>query len=145
MDHKYKALLQNIPTRHVITAIAKPAELPQQIAKLRNLDINNFFILGSLQSIRDVLGEFLMKIKCFESVTFVNNTNSCIDSAMDEYFQRNFAWHAITQFGGEVTCNCKNATIIFLKPIPDQSSKDRLGLMVNLILLSKVNTHLILI
>lgn len=57
MDHKYKALLQNIPTRHVITAIAKPADRPQQIAKLRNLDINNFFILGSLQSIRDVLGE----------------------------------------------------------------------------------------
>lgn len=56
MDHKYKALLQNIPTRHVITAIAKPADRPQQIAKLRNLDINNFFILGSLQSIRDVLG-----------------------------------------------------------------------------------------
>lgn len=56
MDHKYKALLQNIPTRHVITAIAKPAERPQQIAKLRSLDINNFFILGSLQSIRDVLG-----------------------------------------------------------------------------------------
>lgn len=57
MDHKYKALLQNIPTRHVITAIAKPADRPQQIAKLRNLDINNFFILGSLQSIRDVLGK----------------------------------------------------------------------------------------
>lgn len=56
MDHKYKALLQNIPTRHVITAIAKPADRPQQIAKLRNLDINNFFILGSLHSIRDVLG-----------------------------------------------------------------------------------------
>lgn len=59
MDHKYKALLQNIPTRHVITAIAKPADRPQQITKLRNLDINNFFILGSLQSIRDVLGGFL--------------------------------------------------------------------------------------
>lgn len=57
MDHKYKALLQNIPTRHVITSIAKPADRPQQIAKLRNLDINNFFILGSLQSIRDVLGK----------------------------------------------------------------------------------------
>lgn len=59
MDHKYKALLQNIPTRHVITAIAKPADRQQQISKLRNLDINNFFILGSLQSIREVLGRFL--------------------------------------------------------------------------------------
>lgn len=57
MDHKYKALLQNIPTRHVITAIAPPADREQQIEKLRNLDINNFFILGSLTSIKAVLGE----------------------------------------------------------------------------------------
>lgn len=57
MDHKYKALLQNIPTRHVITAIAGPADREQQIEKLRNLDINNFFILGSLTSIKAVLGE----------------------------------------------------------------------------------------
>lgn len=57
MDHKYKALLQNIPTRHVITAITKSADRQQQISKLRNLDINNFFILGSMQSIREVLGK----------------------------------------------------------------------------------------
>lgn len=56
MDHKYKALLQNIPTRHVITAIADEADRRQQIEKLRNLDINNFFILGSLSSIKAVLG-----------------------------------------------------------------------------------------
>lgn len=57
MDHKYKALLQNIPTRHVITAIAASSDREQQIEKLRNLDINNFFILGSLASIKAVLGE----------------------------------------------------------------------------------------
>lgn len=57
MDHKYKALLQNIPTRHVITAIAADdADRRQQIEKLRNLDINNFFVLGSLSSIKSVLG-----------------------------------------------------------------------------------------
>jgi ionotropic glutamate receptor len=60
VDHKYKALLQNIPTRHVITAIApsKPA-ITEQIVKLRNLDINNYFILGKLESIKLVLGERL--------------------------------------------------------------------------------------
>lgn len=58
MDHKYKALLQNIPTRHVITAIAAVGDRAQQIEKLRNLDINNFFILGSLASIKDVLGKY---------------------------------------------------------------------------------------
>lgn len=46
VDHKYKALLQNIPTRHVITAIANDKERADQLVKLRNLDINNYFILG---------------------------------------------------------------------------------------------------
>lgn len=57
VDHKYKALLQNIPTRHVITAIANDRERTEQITKLRNLDINNYFILGTLDSIKKVLGE----------------------------------------------------------------------------------------
>lgn len=57
MDHKYKALLQNIPTRHVITTIAKDKELKDQIDKLRNLDIVNFFIVGSPNSIKSVLGK----------------------------------------------------------------------------------------
>lgn len=59
VDHKYKALLQNIPTRHVITAIANDRDRADQIEKLRNLDINNFFVLGTLQSIKNVLGECL--------------------------------------------------------------------------------------
>lgn len=60
VDHKYKALLQNIPTRHVITAIANDRDRAEQIEKLRNLDINNFFVLGTLQSIKNVLGECLL-------------------------------------------------------------------------------------
>jgi glutamate receptor, ionotropic, invertebrate len=58
VDHKYKALLQNIPTRHVITAIAGEKDRAEQLVKLRNLDINNYFILGTLESIKKVLGEF---------------------------------------------------------------------------------------
>jgi glutamate receptor, ionotropic, invertebrate len=57
VDHKYKALLQNIPTRHVITAIAKDGDREEQLVKLRNLDINNYFILGTVESIKKVLGE----------------------------------------------------------------------------------------
>lgn len=58
VDHKYKALLQNIPTRHVITAIAPTkASITEQIVKLRNLDINNYFILGKIESIKTVLGK----------------------------------------------------------------------------------------
>lgn len=55
IDHKYKSLLQNLPTRHVITTITKD-DKRKQIVKLRNLDINNFFVLGSLKSTREVLG-----------------------------------------------------------------------------------------
>lgn len=58
MNHKYKALLQNIPTRHVIFPIAAPPDRTHQIEELRNLDINNFFILGRLTSIRAVLGKY---------------------------------------------------------------------------------------
>lgn len=58
MEHKYKALLQNIQTRHVITTVAKgERERSEQILKLRNLDMNNFFILGSLRTISQVLGK----------------------------------------------------------------------------------------
>lgn len=58
VDHKYKALLQNIPTRHVITAIAPTkTSITEQIVKLRNLDINNYFILGKIESIKSVLGK----------------------------------------------------------------------------------------
>lgn len=59
MDHKYKALLQNIPTRHVITAI-NVEQRAEQIEKLRNLDINNFFVLGGLTSIKEVLGKKIL-------------------------------------------------------------------------------------
>uniref|UniRef100_A0A182JSA2 Ionotropic glutamate receptor C-terminal domain-containing protein n=1 Tax=Anopheles christyi TaxID=43041 RepID=A0A182JSA2_9DIPT len=104
MDHKYKALLQNIPTRHVITSIADDRDRASQIEKLRNLDINNFFVLGSLASIKQVL-----------------------ESAKNEYFERNFAWHVITQEQKDLTCNVENATIMFLRPMSDSSSKDRLG------------------
>lgn len=58
MDHKYKALLQNIPVLHIIAPIAAPQDRAQQIENLRNLDINNFLILGSLVSIRGVLGKY---------------------------------------------------------------------------------------
>ncbi|XP_055686801.1 ionotropic receptor 25a [Lutzomyia longipalpis] len=105
MDHKYKALLQNIPTRHVITAI-NTEQRGEQIEKLRNLDINNFFILGELQSIKAVL-----------------------EAAKKEYFERNFAWHAITLQKGDLAANLDNATVMYLRPVPDSKAKDRLGVM----------------
>nr|AID61273.1 ionotropic receptor [Calliphora stygia] len=107
MDHKYKSLLQNIQTRHVITAVADGERArADQIERLRNLDINNFFILGSLKTIGQVL-----------------------ESVKPAFFERNFAWHAITQNEGEVTSKRDNATIMFLKPVVYPQNRERLGLL----------------
>lgn len=70
VDHKYKALLQNIPTRHVITGISGTKQaISDQIVKLRNLDINNYFLLGRLESIKQVLGEkIFIKLERFNKL-----------------------------------------------------------------------------
>lgn len=80
VDHKYKALLQNIPTRHVITAIANDRERTEQITKLRNLDINNYFILGTLDSIKKVLGEkkYSLSHACTSVQLFAAPIISCL-------------------------------------------------------------------
>lgn len=103
MDHKFKSLLQNVATRHVITEIK--ADPKEQIENLRKLDIVNFFVLGSLNNIKLVL-----------------------DAGNElKYFNRKFAWHAITQDKGDLKCNCDNATIMFAKPILDNQYQDRNG------------------
>lgn len=105
MDHKYKSLLQNIPTRHVISAIEDSKSVKKQLTKMKDLDVVNFFILGRLSTIKMVL-----------------------DSAnINKYFGKKFAWHAITQERGSVKCSCSNATVLFMKPEPDPESRDRLG------------------
>lgn len=52
-----------------------------------------------------------------------------LESAKKEYFERNFAWHAITQFKGDLMASVDNATVMFLRPVPDGKSKERLGVM----------------
>lgn len=106
MDHKFKSLLQNIATRHVIAPI-KDANIRDQLQNLRKLDIVNYFILGSLANIKRVL----------DAADSVN------------YFNRKFAWHAITQDKGDLKCACKNATIMFAKPLVDNQYQDRFGLI----------------
>ncbi|KAF5269354.1 hypothetical protein FQA39_LY08746 [Lamprigera yunnana] len=94
MDHKYKSLLQNIATRHVVSQIPDPPKIKEHVEKLRRLDILNFFVLGSLKTIKTVL--------------------EAADSL--DYFTRKFAWHLFTQDKGDLKCNCRNATVIFVKP-----------------------------
>nr|AVH87315.1 ionotropic receptor 27 [Holotrichia parallela] len=107
MDHKFKSLLQNVATRHVIRPIQDESSIREQLQNLRKLDIVNFFILGSLVNIRKVL--------------------DAADSI--SYFNRKFAWHSITQDRGDLKCMCKNATVLFAKPLMETKYQDRLGLI----------------
>lgn len=106
MDHKYKSLLQNVATRHVIAPV-DDIDIKQQLSKLRQLDIVNFFVLGTLNTIKSVL----------------DSANAI------QFFGRKFAWHVITQDRGELKCNCKNATVMFVRPLVDPANQDRLGLI----------------
>ncbi|XP_071447959.1 ionotropic receptor 25a [Hetaerina americana] len=109
MGHKYKSLLQNVPTRHVISPIGGAAKTSQsirdQLTRLRDLDIANFFIIGKLGTAKAVLD--------------AANTN--------KLFGRQFAWHVITKERGALKCGCSNATVLLVKPEPEQSSRLRLA------------------
>ncbi|KAG8281110.1 hypothetical protein J6590_065156 [Homalodisca vitripennis] len=105
MDHKYKALLRNLPTRHILVRVEEPKAIKEQLIRLRNLDIVNFFILGNLTTIKSVLD--------------MANVN--------RYFNKKFAWHAITQEKGQLKCSCSNATILFVKPELDQSGFEQIN------------------
>ena len=106
MDHKDKSLLQNIPTRHVMSPVKNTVEeVKQQLTSLRQLDIVNFFILGSLSTIKTVL--------------------DAADS--NNFFGRKYSWYALTQDKGDLSCDCREATVVFLKPNPEATSRDRLG------------------
>ncbi|CAH1971639.1 unnamed protein product [Acanthoscelides obtectus] len=107
MDHKYKALLQNVATRHIITPIGMGNTVADQLMQLRKLDIVNFFVLANLNNIKRVLD-------AADSISF---------------FNRKFAWHVITQDDGDIKCVCRNATIMFVKPLPNTANQDRLGTM----------------
>lgn len=76
MDHKYKALLQNVATRHLIDEInTDVSKIPEQLEDLVKLDLKNFFVLGSLDTIKNVLEAAEKK----------------------NLFNRMYAWHALTK------------------------------------------------
>ncbi|XP_014257166.1 ionotropic receptor 25a isoform X2 [Cimex lectularius] len=104
MEHKYKSLLLNMPTRHIIADISDARSVRQQLNRFRELDIMNFFILGRLAMVKSVL-EIANILKVFG---------------------KKYAWHAITQDKGNLICACNNATILHVKPEPDPESKERL-------------------
>lgn len=75
MDHKYKSLLQNVPTRHIIAQMEDVRSVKRQLTRFKDLDIVNYFILGRLANVKNLL----------------DTANS------NKFFGRKFAWHVITQ------------------------------------------------
>jgi glutamate receptor, ionotropic, invertebrate len=62
-DHKYTKLFQNLPIRYVITTIANSSNaITEQIQRLRKLNINNFFLVGKMESLARVLGNLLFLV-----------------------------------------------------------------------------------
>jgi hypothetical protein len=58
-DNRYKVLLKGITANYIMTAIANDEERPNQFKKLtEDLKIVNFFILGTNETIKMVLGKF---------------------------------------------------------------------------------------
>ncbi|EEB10703.1 glutamate receptor, putative [Pediculus humanus corporis] len=105
MDHKYKSLLQNVPTRHVISPVENSKTIKKQLTKMIDLDVVNFFILGRMSTIKMVLDH----------------------ANINKYFGKKYSWHAITKDKESIKCSCTNATVLFLRPEPDPDSRDRLG------------------
>lgn len=95
MEHKYLFLLRNLPVQH--TFVIMDANIKKQLRKLNELGVFSYFILGRLETIKRVLVE-VEKL---------------------HYFTKKFAWFAITQNSGNLSCNCLNSSIIHIHPIND--------------------------
>ncbi|QQP50897.1 Ionotropic glutamate receptor 25a [Caligus rogercresseyi] len=54
MHYKYRSLLQNIPVRHMIQKIRMGKnELKAQLLRMTEVDLNNYFVFGSVESIQE--------------------------------------------------------------------------------------------
>lgn len=83
MYHKYKSLLQNMPTRHLLTKLEVGAEaIRRQVDRLVHVDITNFFIAASPNEISSVLAE-------------------ASDPMMRDgpYFSDEYAWYSMSMVG----------------------------------------------
>lgn len=100
MDHKYKSLLQNMPTRHIIHVIdPTDADVEKQLDRLVHVDIFNFFVISKPNNIVKVLNAAHRK----------------------GLFNRKYAWYTISKEQGDIACkSCQNASVVHMFPVPEQ-------------------------
>uniref|UniRef100_A0ABM1IVT1 Glutamate receptor ionotropic, kainate 2 n=1 Tax=Polistes dominula TaxID=743375 RepID=A0ABM1IVT1_POLDO len=96
MSYKYNSLLLNVPTRHVINNIAQNVkDMKEQLSRLRDLDVVNYFILGDEKTIHMVL-------QTAEVLNFIGHKYGWFVFTLDKDIWPN--------------CSCKNITLLFMKP-----------------------------
>ncbi|XP_024885188.1 ionotropic receptor 25a isoform X1 [Temnothorax curvispinosus] len=105
MNHKYKSLLLNVPTRHVINSLQDMIDnVKEQLSKLRDLDVVNYFLLGDENTIS-------MLLDAGESLSFTGRKYGWFILTLDEE-----SWPS---------CACENTTILFMKPEPPVVSDEK--------------------
>jgi len=97
MNHQYKSLLLNMPVRHLINKLKTSAsEIKKQLMRIDEMDINNFFILGSPETLE----------KVFEIVNEL------------KFYGEKYSWFAGTKEADAefpASC-CDDIDVIFFKP-----------------------------
>lgn len=105
MNHKYKSLLLNVPTRHVINEVETSIDTVRlQLSGLRDLDVVNYFLLGDSESINVALNSG-------ESLSFTGNKYGWFVFTLDDEM-----WPG---------CLCENITVLFMKPQPPAAADDK--------------------
>lgn len=101
MDHKYKSLLLNVPTRHVMNEASQQVmEMRRQLPRLRDLDIVNYFILGDENTLN-------VALEAAEALNFTG---------------RKYGWFLLTPDANIwPRCECRNMTVLFMKPEFEQA------------------------
>ncbi|KAK2587124.1 hypothetical protein KPH14_002886 [Odynerus spinipes] len=96
MTYKYNSLLLNVPTRHVINNAAQTVDdMKEQLSRLRDLDVVNFFILGDESTIH-------MTLHAAEALNFTGHK---------------YGWFALT-LDKDIwpSCDCNNISLLFVRP-----------------------------
>ncbi|XP_043269218.1 ionotropic receptor 25a [Venturia canescens] len=106
MEHKYKSLLLNVPTRHVIVpAKNSEKEARAQLSRLRKLDIVNYFVLAGESVLTNTL-----------------NAGQALNFTGEKY-----GWYALTQDEFQPHCDGSSLQLIFFKPEMETASQQRIS------------------
>ncbi|KAG8312620.1 hypothetical protein J6590_018262 [Homalodisca vitripennis] len=100
---KSDCLLRDIPARQIVINVEVTTSLRQLMVELRELDVFNYFVLGSLLTARSII-----------------DSSDC-----STYYEKKFGWYIITQDDGQLRSSCRNITLLFIKPDPGPINREK--------------------